>query len=65
MDVDKKTAQFIIIVKELFMKNIGNSKKLSKLIDKYYEPTKLEKNDNAEIPTKYKLRKKSLNKIPS
>lgn len=62
---DKETNQIIRTVKELFMKNISNSKQLSELIDKYLEATELEKSGNAEIPTLFKLREESLNKIPS
>jgi hypothetical protein len=64
MKDDKETNQIISTVKELFIKNINNSKKLSELIDKYLEATELEKSGNAEIPTLFKLRKKSLSKIP-
>ena len=64
MKDDKETNQIIRIVKELFMKNISNSKQLSELIDKYLEATELEKSGNAEIPTLFKLREESLNKIP-
>ena len=64
MKDDKETNQIIRTVKELFMKNISNSKQLSELIDKYLEATELEKSENAEIPTIFKLREESLNKIP-
>lgn len=63
MKHDKETNQIIRTVKELFMKNISNSKQLSELIDKYLEATELEKSGNAEIPTLFKLREESLNKI--
>ena len=65
MKGDKETNQIIRTVKELFMKNISNSKQLSELIDKYLEATELEKSGNAEIPTLFKLREESLNKIPN
>ena len=64
MKDDKETNQIVRTVKELFMKNISNSKELSLLIDKYFEATELEKSGNAEIPTLFKLREESLNKIP-
>ena len=64
MNNDKETNQIIRTVKELFMKNIRNSKELSILIDKYLKPTEFEIKNKAEIPTVYKLREKSLNKIP-
>lgn len=64
MKDDQETNQIIRTVKELFMKNISNSKQLSELIDKYLEATELEKSGNAEIPTLFKLREESLNKIP-
>lgn len=63
MKDDKETNQIIRTVKELFMKNISNSKQLSELIDKYLEATELEKSENAEIPTLFKLREETLNKI--
>lgn len=63
MKDDKETNQIIRTVKELFMKNINNSKQLSELIDKYLEATELEKSGNAEIPTLFNLRQESLNKI--
>jgi hypothetical protein len=62
--VDKETDQIIRTVKELFMKNITNSKQLSKLIDKYLIPQELEKKSNAEISTPFKLRQEMLDKIP-
>ena len=40
---DKETNQIIRTVKELFMKNISNSRQLSELIDKYLVPQELEK----------------------
>ena len=61
---DKETNQIIRTVKELFMKNINNSKELSKLIDKYLIPQELEKKTNAEVSTPYKLRQEMLDKIP-
>lgn len=64
MKDEKETNQIIRTIKELFMKNINNSRQLSELIDKYLEATDLEKTDNAEIPTLFKLREESLNQIP-
>ena len=60
MKNDKETNQIIRTVKELYMKNINNSKQLSELVDKYFPNTELEKSEYAEIPTLYE----SLNKIP-
>jgi hypothetical protein len=61
---DKETNQIIRTIKELFMKNINNSNELSKLIDKYLIPQEIEKKDNAEVSTPYKLRQEMLDKIP-
>ena len=61
---DKEIVQLIRTVKDLFVRNIDNSKQLSKLIDTYLEATELEKADNAEIPTLSRLRQESLDKIP-
>jgi len=52
-------------IKELFIKNIRNSKKLSKIIDKYFIPKENEKKKNAEVTTPFKLRQEILDKIPS
>jgi len=64
MKDDKETNQIIRTVKELFMKNISNSKQLSELIDKYLIPQELEKKSNAEVSTPFKLRHEMLDKIP-
>ena len=64
MKEDKETKQIIRSVKELFIKNINNSKELSKLIDKYLIPQELEKKNNAEVSTPFKLRQEMLDKIP-
>lgn len=64
MKNDKETNQIIRTVKELFKKNINNSKILGQLIDKYLIPQELEKKSNAEISTPYKLRQEMLDKIP-
>ena len=60
---DRMMTQTIRTVKELFRKNIRNSKELSKLIDKYFIPQELEKKTNAEVSTPYKLRQEMLNKM--
>ena len=65
MKDDKETNQIIRTVKELFVKNIGNSKQLSQLIDKYLVPQELEKKSNAEVSTPYLLRQEMLDKIPT
>jgi len=64
MKDDKETKQIIRTVKELFMKNIKNTRELSKLIDKYFIPQELEKKSNAEVSTPFKLRQEMLDKIP-
>lgn len=64
MKDDKETNQIIRTVKELFMKNIKNSKELSNLIDKYLIPQELEKKSNAEVSTPFKLRQEMLDKMP-
>jgi hypothetical protein len=64
MKDDKETNQIIRTVKELFMKNINNSKQLGELIDKYLIPQELEKKTNAEVSTPCKLRQEMLDKIP-
>ena len=58
MKNDKETNRIIRTVKELFQKNISNSKQLGQLIDKYLVPQELEKKSNAEISTPFKLRQK-------
>lgn len=45
-------------------KHIKNNKELSILIDKYLIPQELEKKNNAEISTPFKLRQEMLDKIP-
>lgn len=62
---DKETNRIIRTVKELFAKNIGNSRQLSQLIDKYLIPQELEKKSNAEVSTPYFLRQEMLDKIPT
>ena len=64
MKDDKETNQIIRTVKELFTKNIKNSRELSNLIDKYLIPQELEKKRNAEVSTPFKLRQEMLDKIP-
>jgi hypothetical protein len=64
MKDDKEINQIIRTVKELFVKNINNTKQLSQLIDKYLIPQKLEKKNNAEVSTPFKLRQEMLDKIP-
>ena len=59
-----KYFQIIIIVKELFVKNINNQRELSNLIDKYFIPQELEVKSNAEITTPFNLRNEMLDKIP-
>ena len=59
-----EASQIIKTVKEIFMKNIKNNRKLSQLIDKYFIPQELEKKTNAEVSTPFKLRQEMLDKIP-
>ena len=61
MDIDTITRT----IKELFVKNISNRKELSSLLDKYLIPQELEKKQNAEVSTPYKLRQEMLDKIPT
>ena len=61
---DTETNQIIRTVKELFVKNVNNSKQLSELIDKYLVPQELEKKSNAEVSTPFRLRQEMLDKIP-
>jgi len=64
MKGDKEINQIIRTVKELFMENIKNTRELSNLIDKYLIPQELEKKNNAEVSTPFKLRQEMLDKIP-
>ena len=64
MKDDKETNQIIRTIKELFMKNIKNNRELSNLIDKYLIPQELEKKNNAEVSTPFKLRQEMLDEIP-
>lgn len=61
---DTITNQIIRTIKELFIKNIKNSRELSNLIDKYLIPQELEKKGNAEVCTPFILRHEMLDKIP-
>jgi len=65
MQDDEEVNQIIQTIKELFIKHKHNMKKLSEFIDKYFEATELEISNHSEISTIFKLREKSLNKIPS
>jgi hypothetical protein len=65
MSNDEETNQIIRVVKDLFQKNVNNSKELSKLIDKYLIPQELEKKTNAEVSTPHKLRQEMLDTIPT
>jgi hypothetical protein len=65
MQDNRETSQIIRTIKELFVKNRDNRKEFSKLIDKYFEATEIEKNSNAEITTIFALRQESLSKVPS
>jgi hypothetical protein len=61
---NKDTTQFIRNIKEIFTKNRHNRKELSKILDKYLIPQELEKKNNAEISTPFKLRQEMLDKMP-
>ena len=50
-------------IKELFIKAKDNTNQLSQLIDKYLVPTEVEKKENAEVSTPFKLRQEMLSKI--
>lgn len=63
MKDDKETNQIIRTIKELFVKNLNNSKQLSQIIDKYLIPQEFEKKNNAEITTPFKLRQDMLDTI--
>ena len=60
----KSKKKLIRIIKKIFLTNIKNNTKISKLIDQYLIPQELEKKSNAEVSTPYKLRNKMLDKIP-
>ena len=53
------------IIKELFNEKKYNRKELSKLFDRYLIPQEIEKKNNAEVSTPYKLRQEMLDKIPN
>jgi hypothetical protein len=61
-DDDRK--QNIRNIKDIFLKNINNTKELSKHIDNYLLPTELEKKENAEISTPIEIREEMLDKMP-
>ena len=65
LEKDIQTTQLIRQVKELFCKNIRNSKELSKIIDKYLIPQETEKKKNAEVSTPYSLRQDMLESVPA
>lgn len=62
---DTGTNQIIRVVKELFVKNVGNAKQLSGLIDTYFVPQEMEKKKNAEVSTPRKLRQEMLDRMPA
>jgi hypothetical protein len=64
MEINKEIEQNMRTIKELFAMNTGNTRKLSNLIDKYLIPQELEKKNNAEISTPFKLRQEMLDKTP-
>jgi hypothetical protein len=55
--------QVVEEIKEVFTFSMNNQKQLSVNIDKYLIPQELEKKQNAEISTPYKLRQEMLNSI--
>lgn len=62
---NKEATALVMIINELFNKNVYNTKELSKIIDKYLIPHEHEKNINAEVSTPFSLRQEMLDKIPS
>lgn len=64
LEKDTETTMLIRQVKELFCKNIRNSRELSKIIDNYLIPQENEKKNNAEVSTPRQLRHDMLDKIP-
>ena len=65
MSDNKEVNQLIKSIKEIFIDSKNNINELSKNIDKYLIPEELEKKNNAEVSTPYKLRQEMLNKIPN
>jgi hypothetical protein len=61
---DPRVVECIRIVKEALVKNIGNMRGLSKIIDETLIPHTNERKDNAEVSTPYVLRQEMLDKIP-
>lgn len=64
LEKDKETTMLIRQVKELFCKNVKNSKELSKIIDRYLIPQENEMKKNAEVSTPRELRQEMLDKMP-
>lgn len=64
LEKDQETTMLIRQVKELFCKNIRNSRELSIIIDKYLIPQDNEKKKYAEVSTPRQLRQEMLDKIP-
>ena len=62
--MDDKEKNHIRSMKEIFMKSKGNNRQLSLLVDKYLIPQDIEKKNNAEVSTPFKLRQEMLDKIP-
>ena len=63
MEDDEKIS-IIKTIKELFINNKNDRKKLSAAIDEYLIPQEFERKINAEISTPFELRQEMLNKIP-
>ena len=59
-DIDQRISD----IREIFISSIDNKDQLSKLVDKYLVPTKLEERSNAEVSTHYELRQEMLDTIP-
>ncbi len=64
MSTNKEINQIITTVKELFTKAKHNYNDLSSLIDTYLIPQEIERKDNAEFSTPFKLRQEMIDKIP-
>ena len=65
MSDNTETNQLIKTIKEIFINSKGDMNELSRNIDKYLIPEELEKKNNAEVSTPYKLRNEMLDKIPN
>ena len=65
MSDNDEVNQLIKTIKEIFINSKDDINELSKNIDKYLIPEELEKKNNAEVSTPYKLRNEMLDTIPN